>query len=528
MRIAAIPWKIRVLGNKLSEARFHLGQKMYQEHVGDQTIIAQIAELTARMESPEPIDIGVFNRLKRDRRQLTLRLADLALAQDNSPTGLEVEYQEVVGIQAAIKALQGAAAALKPQLRPPTPVSWRRIGIGYATMVTLIIAITWALSPHRTSDTTAGAPLSKEISIDVGQGVRTPLPPEYRTLATHLTEDVKNSPDEFRDHKGMAEIIAEGHSAAMDLANIKSADADISYIASQGHEAFVEAIKHLEMIDALSKPPDADEKAKAIRAEVEGLIAAADRAEAAELPLPKVALKYAPPLAQDSTSIAIKFHESWGSIVGLYDWLLLENASGQPLEDCTIVVELTGAAGDVKKNVHFVREWPLQSWVYARYGGGKEIGGRTLGRTSVGLVQKIAVAVYSPRLSATVNYTYQGEEKDKDYAERCEKLTVRGRYRPFAGGVFSNDERAAILTLDGVDLLPKCKVTVAFVRGPGAGAAGPPEVKSWYWDLDCWKKGDEKTFATAKDQLSWDPDKIDVLIAFPNSSYEWKGTIVVR
>ncbi|MEI8375737.1 MAG: SUMF1/EgtB/PvdO family nonheme iron enzyme [Planctomycetota bacterium] len=63
-------------------------------------------------------------------------------------TGLESEHQEAMGIQAAIQTHQGVVAALKSQLRPPTPVSWCRIGIGYAAMVIFVIGITCILLPH--------------------------------------------------------------------------------------------------------------------------------------------------------------------------------------------------------------------------------------------------------------------------------------------------------------------------------------------------------------------------------------------
>ena len=163
VRLAVLLWRSHLLQEKFNGARRYLGQKMCQQHVGDQTILTQIAELTVRIESPEPIDIGTLNRLKRDRRQLTLRLADLALAQDNSPTGLEVEHQEVVGIQAAIEAHQDKIAASTTRLRPSDPASSQRIGIGYAMIGTLIVlAIVWALPPHRASDTTASVPPSSD------------------------------------------------------------------------------------------------------------------------------------------------------------------------------------------------------------------------------------------------------------------------------------------------------------------------------------------------------------------------------
>lgn len=59
-----------------------------------------------------------------------------------------------------------------------------------------------------------------------------PLPPEYRILAKYLAEDLKPSPDDFRDNKSMAEHIAEGHAAIMALKGVQSSDPDIHYLAS--------------------------------------------------------------------------------------------------------------------------------------------------------------------------------------------------------------------------------------------------------------------------------------------------------
>ena len=87
-----------------------------------------------------------------------------------------------------------------------------------------------------------------------GQNPPPSLPPEFRTLAMSLARDTKSDPKEFRDDKGIAEIIAEANSVVMDLGSIKSTDADINYIASEGRAACEQAVKRLETIDALPKP----------------------------------------------------------------------------------------------------------------------------------------------------------------------------------------------------------------------------------------------------------------------------------
>lgn len=409
--------------------------------------------------------------------------------------------------------------------------------VAVACVLVVILAVAVGRTPSRSSQ-----PITQTSG---RQNPPPSLPPEFRTLAMHLAREVKHDPQEFHDDKGFTECIAEGNAAVMGLGNIKSSDTDINYIASEGQAAYAEVVKRLETLDALPKPTGGkflaeslvdllnrnlsgpiarfsgvDPESQSLAGELEGLVAAANRVEAAGLLLPRVAQKYAPPIEVDSRAVGVRFRENWGDIVGPNDWLILQNTSGQVLEDCTIVVDLTGVAGDVKTNVHYVRSWAASSSVFVRYETGQEVNGRTVDRTTVRLVQTVKVTVYSPKLSAAVNYTYQGEEKTKDFAERCAKLTLSGQYRPFAHHFLLDDQRAAIVTLDGVDVLPPCTVTVAFVRGS--------ESKSWLWNIDGWKRNEKKTFATSKGELPWDPDRIDLSIGFPNSTYEFKERFSIK
>jgi len=380
-----------------------------------------------------------------------------------------------------------------------------------------------------------------------------PLPPEYRILAKWVTQEMKKTQRELlRDDVEVKEIIAELQKAIIELRNIKSADSDINDLAAQAHEAAVEVRTRIEKLNRLPKPADAtdlmvegffaglasgllgdpiitptfyslkrsaeeNQKRKAIITELEGYIAAVNKAEAIGLVLPTVAKKYTSRIVKDCKEILVDFDESWGSF-GPYDWLALYNRSGQELEECTIVVELIGANKKLT-NVHFVENWPSRSWMYAKYGPGIEVSDREFRRTTVESVQEIVVTILSPKLSALVRYTYQGTEKDKDIARHCSMLTLKGRYRPFDDGWLWDDEPAAILTLKGGDL-PKCEVTVDFVRGA--------EVKSWSWDIDEWKKDTRKIFEVSHDKLPWDPNEINVLIRFPDSSYKWETKFEVR
>ncbi len=379
-----------------------------------------------------------------------------------------------------------------------------------------------------------------------GTAASKPLPPEYRTLAENLSLDIKSSPDEYRDNKGITEIIREGHGAVMALRGIQSSDRDITYIAEQGQSAYSEAISRLERINALPKPPgagelfvssfidgffgnvfgayargkDAEGKHNAIIIEAQALLAAIEKADAAHQLLPKVAEKYSAPLSESNGRIAVDFDESWGSW-GPHDWLSICNR-GSTLQDCTIVVQLTGAGPsgrEVRKNVHFVKNWPGNTWMHARYEPGQDFLGRKAGRMTVYNVQQADVTVHSPQFATAINFVYQGTVKDKKIAEKCKNLKVSGRYRPFESRLLWDRQRGAYLTLDGISFVGKCGVDVTFRRGL--------QSKSWHREFDTWKKGEEKSFDTQKGELTFDPDNIDVVISFPGTKYKYERTIVV-
>ncbi len=269
----------------------------------------------------------------------------------------------------------------------------------------------------------------------------TSLPAEYHTLASHLAQELRASPDDFRDDKGLAEVAAEGHAAVLDLRAIRSADPDITFVASEAAVAYAEGVTRLERINALPKPPgqgailaqsfvhglygnvyagyklgaDADRKQAAIRDEMTALAAAIEKADAAHLMLPRIAGRYAAPKAA-SGRFEVNFCEAWNAW-GPHDWLEVHNTGGD-LEDCTVVVELKGAGGHIRKNVHYVKRWAGNSRLCARYEPGTMVDGRTVGCRTVTGVQALTVSVLSPKVSTDVGYVYTGPEKAKDVAAR--------------------------------------------------------------------------------------------------------------
>lgn len=376
------------------------------------------------------------------------------------------------------------------------------------------------------------------------------MPPEYRTLAEQLSIELKSNPKEFRDGQETAEIIAEIHTVVLALQGIESADKEIAYISAQAASVAAELLQRFERVITLPMPPgagevlmrsfiggfysgatgdprgfagaaahnaDAQAKQDAIVGEMYQLLAATEKLEAARLLLPKVAEEYSATFCDSTDRITLDFDEAWGW-TDSHDWLSIHNR-GSAIDDCTIVVQLTGTTGEVARNVHYVRKLPAKAWMYARYEHGTELLGKHVERTTVPGVQKVDVTVYSPQFATLITYNYPGAEKDKDVAKRCKDLRFTGSYQPFESGVLWNTYRGIEITLDGVPLIPQCRVDVTFRNNANS--------KTWYWDLDSWKKGEAKSFTPPKGGLTFEPSNIDMSVSFAGTEYRSNFTFQV-
>ncbi|HEY3965178.1 MAG TPA: hypothetical protein VGM05_11555 [Planctomycetaceae bacterium] len=356
--------------------------------------------------------------------------------------------------------------------------------------------------------------------------------------------EMKSTPEQFQSGATMADILAEGHSAILSLRKLESSDEDINYITAQGLSAFTDAVAHIERIDELPQPDDAttvligsfvdgffgnveggynrgkeaEEKQSAINEELQPLLAALAKGSAAQLLLPKVAEKFSATFCDSSSRIFVDFDEAWGPF-GPFDQLSMNN-DGPALEDCTIIVQLTGANGEIRKNVHFVKQWPARSWLGARYHPGETVLGRTTGRTSVALVKQVDITVMSPQFATLIRYLYSDGEREKDIAEICQNIRISGRYQPFQTGFLGNTQRGAVLVLDGVTFIPACDVNLTFRNAV--------QTRSFRWKIDSWKNGERKQFNTAEGQLTFEPHTIDIALAFLGTSYKFKISLPVR
>jgi hypothetical protein len=137
------------LGALQTGLRFRLGRRMYQSGLGDSDVIQQIAELTNQIDSPGQKAVRSWF-LKRERRRLTLRLADVALHQDSPPTGVEADYQEAKAGDAKLNSACEHQGALRAALLPADTTNWRRVGIGYGLIILVIFVMLCFLSTTAT------------------------------------------------------------------------------------------------------------------------------------------------------------------------------------------------------------------------------------------------------------------------------------------------------------------------------------------------------------------------------------------
>ncbi len=371
------------------------------------------------------------------------------------------------------------------------------------------------------------------------------LPDEYRTLAAHLCIEMKQDPGQFQDQMSLPELMAEYHSILLDLQGIKSKDTEIKYISKQGQEAISEIVRRIDRLEALPKPPEsgtlivdssldlifgnitgtynrrieAEAKQNAWIAEVHPLLAALVKLEMARQMLPKVGKKYSATMSNSTGRIAIDFNAAWGES-GPHDWLLLQN-SGQPLKDCTILVQLNGANGEVRKNVHFLKTWPAGGKMWSQYQQGEEILERKVERSTVANVKDLEITIYSPQFATHIKYAYQGTEKDKDIATICNEMNFNSYYQPYVSSVIWWDTQRGIkMTLHGVSVLPESHIQATFRKGE--------QSKTCSWETASWANEETKTFSTTAGDLTFDPDKVDIAVTFPYTNFSHRVTLPVN
>ena len=195
---------------------------------------------------------------------------------------------------------------------------------------------------------------------------------------------------------------------------------------------------------------------------------------------------------------------------GIPDFVSIYN-SGKELERVTVNVNLKGS-NSTSDNFVFIEKWAEKTWIHIPCEG----------KATVTKIQKALISVFSEGYSTEFDYEYTKEEREKDIQGILKNVKIACNYQEFESGLIWNTERGVRLTMTGIPVLYKPKVTITFV----SSGLLLPTSKTVSWDLDGLEAGVEKTFES-KDFTS-NPNKIVVKISVPYSEYEIKEVFTLN
>ena len=373
-------------------------------------------------------------------------------------------------------------------------------------------------------------------------------PPEaYIILARSLADRHQTRRDSASAESDLQQTIATHRQTLRDLLKVAatSGHRDIAAIAEESAEAALDLLIQLKVLEALPKPPEADEmvaeglmrllfRGFGIIGRVEeiyhqdanlknafrALSEASARRERAKLKLAVIAAYYAgPPSPPSKPALAIDYDEAWRPEEP--DRLTLANNTGMTLRHCTLLIELRGENNVASRNLYFIDAWEPENAIYGEYAGDAKIQDRFIKSAAVHLAQSIKISLWADELSQEDRiYQYAGAERDKDLARYLRHMAIDSRYRPFAKGVFFDTQRGLHLWLRGAELNRAFKIIVQFQRGNKG--------KSLEWTFNGWKPNEQKTLDTLAGDLPWDPEWYSVEIYFPELDYRWSDKRKIR
>ena len=373
-------------------------------------------------------------------------------------------------------------------------------------------------------------------------------PPEaYIVLARSLADQHQTRHDSSNAESNLHQIIVVYRKTLRDLLAVAatSEHRDIAAIAEESAEAALDLHIQLKVLEALPKPPEADElvaeglvrllfrgfgvigRAEEIyhqdanlKNAFRALSEASARRERAKLKLPVIAAYYAgPPAPPSKPALLIDYDEAWRPEQP--DRLMLVNNTGMTLRHCTLLIELHGENNEASRNLYFIDAWDPGNAIYGEYAGDAKIQDRFVKSAAVHLARSIKISLWADELSQEEQvYHYAGAERDKDLARYLRNMAIDSRYRPFAKGVFFDTQRGLHLWRRGAELNRAFKIIVQFQRGNKG--------KSLEWTFNGWKPDEQKTLDTLVGDLPWDPEWYSLEIYFPELDYKWADKRKIR
>lgn len=130
----------RGLRKKTVQAKFALGQRMYESQVGDKNLRARIKALGERIQNIQDVK-GDARQPIAERKELISKLAEPALATAKVPESIAGEHDRARSLAAKLKSQEEALQGAFGGLMPPNGIAWRRVVLGY-TMAFVVTAMT--------------------------------------------------------------------------------------------------------------------------------------------------------------------------------------------------------------------------------------------------------------------------------------------------------------------------------------------------------------------------------------------------
>ena len=220
-----------------------------------------------------------------------------------------------------------------------------------------------------------------------------------------------------------------------------------------------------------------------------------------------------------SLALAVEVDGSWNNTFSS-DWVKLRNDTGRDLTHCTFFVSLAGTnaktgSSETDGHVHYLAKWPAGKWTYAPYPSRAASGIAT--NESVDSIDKIQVTLLSDQASGTLDHPYVGAEHDDDvrrWVTSVLKPKFSGSWYNYTNHTFYDN--GFELSYEGeLSSFPASSVTVKITEGSLE--------KSLTWNLS---DGTMSSGFLGKRYLSdarfngWNPDRVEVTISFPKSSYQ--------
>jgi len=321
----------------------------------------------------------------------------------------------------------------------------------------------------------------------------------------------------------------------LDCEKAKSPDKEMQFIAAEYRASAVELVDSLLAFQALPRAPGAAQQAlegaataifspsqvisggkeyanrnSALLQTQKRFAQAHQRAQANDLLMPRVAARFSGPPAEENRAwLRIGIFEPRYRF-GRTDGVRLTNGSHKTLNNCTVIVRLTGQTGEVAENVHFLESWKPDTDVTGLYSAGDELAGiRNVGRQTVKGIQSVTASVFSDEMHITgVTQIYTQEaRRENALLEINGGFKPKSSYRPYTKGLVFDDQRAVFVSYEGLDRLPKVTLTVkCFQDGAQMFDARSITVENW-------RPNDPKTFVFPSQAVS-EADRWDISFRF--------------